>query len=304
VHPRPTLTESTCLEAISSVRAVIRQHAVLSYYLLTFAISWIGILIVVGPGGFLTTTGDSPIFVAAGFASLLGPSVAGIVMTGIVDGRAGYRDLLSRLRHWRVGPGWYAFALLLAPVVNTAVLLTLSLSSPAFLPGIVTAEDKAPLLLMGLVAALTVPFFEELGWTGFATPKLLARTGVMATGIVMGVLWGIWHLPLFAGNTASSGAVPALVYLAVMLFGWLVPYRVLMVWAYHHTRSLLIPILMHATIVLGPYLLRGESATPEQSFIALVAFGGALWVVVAIVTLAGRRYLTDESSRAPRAVPT
>ena len=69
--------------------ALVKQHPILTYYVLAFAISWGAILLIVGPGGFLTTTSTSPSFALAGFASLLGPSLAGVVLTGLVDGRAG-----------------------------------------------------------------------------------------------------------------------------------------------------------------------------------------------------------------------
>lgn len=79
-------------------------------------------------------------------ALLTGPVIAGLLMTGLVYGKAGYRDFLSRLIRWRVGWCWYAVALLTAPVVVGATLLALSLTAADFLPGIIiTADDKAAL---------------------------------------------------------------------------------------------------------------------------------------------------------------
>ncbi len=77
-----------------TIKAFVKQHPIRTYYALAFAISWGAILILVGPGGFLATTSTSPSFALVGFASILGPSVAGVVMTGLVDGRAGWADLL------------------------------------------------------------------------------------------------------------------------------------------------------------------------------------------------------------------
>ena len=82
---------------------------------------------------------------------LVGPSVAGILLTGFVYGKAGLRQLLHRLLRWRVGARWYAVALLTVPLLVTAVLLALSLTSPIFLPGTFTSDDKAALLLVGMV---------------------------------------------------------------------------------------------------------------------------------------------------------
>jgi membrane protease YdiL (CAAX protease family) len=277
-----------------TIRAFITNHPVPTYYALAFAISWGAILIAVGPGGFLETTSTSPNFALAGFASLLGPSVAGILMTGLVDGRAGRRDLLSRLRRWRVGVRWYAVALVTAPLVTTVTLLALSLTSPAFLPAIITADDKASLLLSGIAVGLIVPVFEELGWTGFATPRLRQRHGVLGTGLIMGLLWGAWHFPLFAGSAASSGGIPPAFFMAAMLFSWLPPYRVLMVWVYDRTRSLLVVMLMHTPIVVSQFVLNPEGMSREGMFTSLIASGATIWLVVGAVALANGGHITQD----------
>ena len=109
-------------------------------------------------------------------AWVAGPPIAGILLTGLLHGRAGFRDLLTRMRRWRVGARWYAVALLTAPLVFTAILLAFSLSSPEFLPRILTTSDTASVLLFGIGWGLIGGgFLEELGWTGFAVPTLLRR---------------------------------------------------------------------------------------------------------------------------------
>lgn len=117
----------------------------------------------------------------------------------------------------------------------------------------------------------------------------------------MGVLWGTWHLPLFAGSAASSGQIPPVVYLAVMLFGWIVPYRVLMVWVYDRTQSLLVAMLMHIPIVVCALVLNADAISGEQRFLSLIATGSAYWVLVGAVALANHGHLTPEP--AVRAVP-
>ncbi len=78
-----------------------------------------------------------------------------------------------------------------------------------FLPGILTTENKAAFVMTGLASALMVGFFEELGWIGFALPKLRVRYGLLTTGLIGGVLWGAWHLlgnDLCGGPTAGGGS--------------------------------------------------------------------------------------------------
>ncbi len=129
-------------------------------------------------------------------------------MTGLVDGKAGFHGLWSRLRKARVGSHWYAVALLTAPLLISTILIVLSQTSPAFLPAIATTQDKVGLFVTGIVMGLIVGFFEELGWTVFAVPRLRQRFGVITSGILMGLLWGAWHFPLFLSSMLSSGSFP------------------------------------------------------------------------------------------------
>ena len=282
---------------MTTIKAFIKRHPLLSYFALTFAISWGDILIVAGgPGGISANSQPSemllPLMLLALFA---GPAVSGIVMTSLVYGREGFRDLLVRMRRWRVGARWYAVALLTVPLLVTTVLLALSLTSPGFLPGILTTSDKASVLLFGIVAGLIVSIFEELGWTGFAIPRLLARHGVLATGIIVGVLWGAWHFPVFFwGGATSSGTLPLALYLFVLLFSILPAYRVLMVWVYDRTESLLVAILMHTSLLASQFIIIPLSLVGVAAVTLDLVFAAVLWAVVGVVALANGGHLTQQ----------
>jgi CAAX protease family protein len=272
-----------------TIKAFIKSRPVLTYFALTFAISWGGILMVIGPGGIMSTREVSEgLMPFVYLATLLGPSVAGILLTSLVDGRAGFRELLSRLLRWRVGGRWYAVALLTAPLLITATLFVLALTSLEFLPVIVTTDDKVSLLLTGIVMGLVVGFFEELGWTGFAVPRLRQRYGVFTTGLIVGLLWGAWHLPLFSGSVSSSGALPPALYLFVLLFSFLPAYRVLMVWVYDRTGSLLVATLMHAPLAASQLILIPSAISGVQVVTYDLIVAAALWVFVAAVAVANR----------------
>jgi uncharacterized protein len=97
---------------MTTIRAFVKNHPLLSYLALVFAISWGGMLIVAGPGGIQSY----PQLAFSYVAMLAGPSVAGILLTGLVDGREGFRDLLSRMTRWQLGARWYAVAFLTDPL--------------------------------------------------------------------------------------------------------------------------------------------------------------------------------------------
>jgi uncharacterized protein len=286
---------------VTTLRSFIQRHPVLTFYALVFAISWGGILILVAPGGIPGEPEDVarlfPFTLAALFA---GPSVAGIVTTALVSGRAGLRELLARIGRLPVGAAWWAAALLMGPVLVAAVLFGLSLYSPDFTPGLLTAEDKLGLLIFGLGWGLVGGgLLEELGWTGFAVPALRQRHGMLATGLIVGVLWGAWHLLIafwaslgLAGEASLAGFIAGFV---AFYFVALPAYRVLMVWVYDHTASLLLAMLMHAvlsasTIVLQPSSNRGQ-------FTWNFLLGVALWAVVGVVAMVRRGELSHGPAR-------
>jgi membrane protease YdiL (CAAX protease family) len=179
---------------MTTIKAFIKRHPVLTFYAVVFVISWGGVLIVVAPSGIPGTPEEvERLFPVVVMAMVAGPIVAGILLTGLAHGRTGFREFRSRLFRWRVGARWYAVALLTAPPLVAAVLFALSLTSPVFLPGIVMTDDKATVLLSGIAVGLAAGFLEELGWTGFAVPALRRRYSVFTTGLIAGVLWAAWH---------------------------------------------------------------------------------------------------------------
>ena len=291
---------------MKSIKAVIKRHPLLSYFALTFAITWGLFVLAVGPGGIPATREQfTTIPLGAILAVLVGPSVSGILLTGLVHGRAGFRDLFIRMRRWRVGTRWYAVALLTAPLVFTAVLIPLSLISPVFRLGIFASEARVSFVLMGIVVALVVGILEELGWTGFAVPTLLGlRYSVLSTGLIVGVLWGAWHL---LGNdiwasVATSGELSLALFVVLrglsLLVGQLLAYRVLMVWVYERTGSLLLAILMHASFAASTFILNPVAGPGAMSGSSLLTYdlvlAAALWIVVGVVAVANGGHLSRQ----------
>jgi membrane protease YdiL (CAAX protease family) len=269
------------------IRAFARRHPVLSYYALVFTISWGGILALVAPGGIPGRPEDvDRLFTGALAALFAGPSVAGLVMTGLVGGTSGFRDLFARLRHWRVGAGWWGAALLTGPVLVATVLFGLSLISPLFTPGVLVTDDPAGLLAMGIGGGLIGGgLLEELGWTGFAVPALRRRYSTLATGLIVGVLWGVWHLLIafwacrgLVGEASLGGFIAGFV---AFYFVALPAYRVLLVWVHDRTGSLLLIMLMHAVLSASTIILQPLSA--EGHFTWNFLLGLALWIVVAAI---------------------
>ena len=289
------------------IRASVKNHPVLSFFVLVFVIGWGGILILVGgPGGIPANQEQFEMLMPwVLLVWLAGPSVGGILLTGLIQGREGFRNLLTGMTKWRVGARWYAVALLTAPLLYAGVSLAFSLFSPEFLPGILATSDKAALLLVGIGYGLIGGgLLEELGWTGFAVPTLLGRMryGVLATGLVVGVLWGVFHWPVngWAGATLPGSLSLAISLPLQLLFftvAGLTAYRVLMVWVYERTGgSLLVAMLMHASLtasmIILPPVLTGVAYLTYN-----LVFTAALWVVVGAVAMANHGHLSRQAIR-------
>jgi membrane protease YdiL (CAAX protease family) len=285
---------------MTTIVGLIKRHPVLSYFILTLLISWGSLLLIMGPRGFIGVSDvppeQTPLLI---LGMLLGPTIAGLLMTGLMHGRSGFSELFARLRHWRVGVVWYLIAILTAPALVAGASLVLSPSSPGYVPSVVTSSEKVTLLVFGLVAGALVGIFEELGWTGFAIPRLRRRFGILATGVIVGLVWGLWHMPLFTSSARTSQGFTAVLTLAVLLFSFLPAFRVLMVWVYDRTGSLLVAMLMHLSQTATALIL-AIPATADQTVVHDLVYAAGLWIFVGVIALANRGVL---ETRTPLRVP-
>ncbi len=286
-----------------NIASFIKRHPVLSYFVLTFVISWGGVLILGGPSGMPATSEKfAKLWPIVFVPYFLGPSLASILLTVLVNGRSGLRELLSRFLRWRVGARWWAVALLTAPLLVTAILLGLSLTSPAFLPGIFTTDNRVGLLLSGLVVGLVFGgFLEELGWTGFVVPRMRQRYGILSTGLIVGFLWALWHfLPTFWGSGDSAGKLSLSLLLPPCLFyvGVLPAFRVLMVWVYERSgESLLVGMFMHASLTASALFILAPSVKGVSLMIYYLILTAALGLIVAAVVRAKEQVLAAIAPR-------
>lgn len=285
------------------MRTLLRRYPISSYFVLAIAVSWAGVLLAIGGGPIPAPPAEAKSrFTWVYLAMLAGPPVAGLLMTAVTGGAQALRDYRARLLKWRVDPRWYVIALLTAPVTLAATLLILSRFSDAFVPqllrngaidpaGPLPADTATAFIIAGLVVGLGAGLFEELGWTGFATPVLRGRYGIVGTGIVIGLIWGAWHfLAILWGSADSFGSTAIPLFMTVALFSFLPPYRVLMTWLYERTGSLFVGILMHASLTSSMFLL-GPAITGAALLTYDLVFAAVLWIaVVGVLSLrpAGR----------------
>ncbi len=272
----------------------------LAFLLLTFGFTWAAwfaaaALAEVREGG-LARGLSGPLF----YLGVVAPALVAAALTHRTGGRDGVRRQLAEIGRWRVGLRWYLFAL--------AYFITIKLSA-ALLQRVVTGDwpafGETPVLLL-FAAVLTstwVQAGEELGWRGYLLPRLASRVGLGAASIGLGIIWALWHLPLFyidgSGSTGQSFPVYASHVTAL---------SVAMAWLYWRTgRSLLLVMVMHAavnnttSIVVSAVPGAANVWTLNGSFVAWATVGLA-WLA-AIVMLWDMRGATLESAEVGSAHP-
>lgn len=172
-----------------------------------------------------------------------------LLMTGLTLGKGAAIGLLKRFLTWRVGWKWYLVAGLLLPALQLAsVLLTSGMTgrsvdfSTVMAYKIFGRSSNLLLLILPWLLFEAVANGEEMGWRGYVLPRLQTRYSALVSSLIVGVLWGAWHLPKFLGNNAD----------AERSFGWFVvahmALAVLYTWLYNNTHgSLLLVTLFHAS---------------------------------------------------------
>lgn len=281
----------------------ITRHPVLSYYLLVFTISWGGILILVGGPEYIPGTKEQTekLFLPALLIMFAGPFISGILMNFLVDGKQGLRNILSQYLRWRIEGRWYAIAVFTGPIIVFTILLGLSVFNQEFLPGIITSNDKIGSVIFGVAWGLIGGgLFEETGWTGFAVPQLRKQYSVLTTGLIVGILWGLWHfmIAFWASNyLAGSGSWMMFVggFIAFYLLA-LPAYRVLLVLVYERTGSLPVIMIMHAFLSASTLIFQ-PSATGEIAFIWNLVLGIVFWIIAVTIVSAKRLHVTQKPKK-------
>lgn len=271
---------------VKEIIELLKRHSLVCGLVLMFALTW---PIDLANAGVMPLQVPFAVYVLFGW----GLSIAALIMTGLTEGRHAVIALLKRFLIWRVSWNWYLVAFLLYPIIfsSAVVLNALWTNTPIDFSTVMAHK------IFGASATLSVfivPFFvfdtltngEELAWRGYVLPRLQAKHGALIASLVLGVIWGFWHLPRYLAP-GSTGP-----------FGWFMlkalADAILYTWLYNNTRgSLLLVTILHAAgNTAGVFLPMANTLSSENLGTLLIAIALEILVAVIVTVYAGPAWLS------------
>lgn len=260
------------------LRPATRLRSAPLYFALTYCISWAGALALVAP----RLLQHEPIPKFTGLMMfpimLLGPAIAGIVLTARSERWDGIRALGRRMNPLRI-PGRWTAVLLIPPVLVLAVLSSFAL--------LVSTRFTPNHFFVGLGFGVVAGLVEEIGWMGYAFPALSKKRNALSAAVILGLLWSLWHIPVidYLGTATPHGRYWLPYFLAFTAA--MTAMRVLICWTYVHTRSVALAQMLHATST-GALVVFSPRVSAAGETLWYIAYAAVLWsVVAAVVRIAG-----------------
>jgi membrane protease YdiL (CAAX protease family) len=204
----------------------VKRSTLVAYFVLVFGIEWLLVFIL-------------PSLVPPMIALLIGswlPNVVAVFVTGVAGGKAGLRELFSRVVLWRIDIMWYAIALFV-PIAMGFLAIGLYMLCGNAVPDSAPASQLLPIVL---IAVFTGAMGEELGWRGTALPRLQRRWNPLISSLILGVLWGLYHVPSFLLSGMPQQHLPLIAFMVASL-----GLTILISWTFNHTGGSLIPVFLY-----------------------------------------------------------
>jgi uncharacterized protein len=267
------------------MKAWIQKHQLISFFSLTYLIAF-GVTftyILLRPGE------PSYKWSLDWFLNAFSPTISALILAWILGGGNELKRLLSGFTRWNVGLRWYFAAafLFLGPLAFALIYGALGYPIPGIQPGMTLSMIFAQLLFN----LFSGPLAEEAGWRGFALPRLQARYNALTSGLILGVIWCLWHLPLFFLPGSSQQGIPFPIYLLLV-----VTLSIYFTWLYNNTRgSLIITVLAHFSFNISGGFLAGTLGLLPPMVLYIAAGSTLVVTVIGIIFYFGGKTLSKKS---------
>lgn len=236
------------------------------------------------------------ISIATIFLIIINAAIAAYIISGGLATHEGVRELLSKFYVWKVGLKWYLAALLVFPAITYLAIIygvvTTSYSFAEILPQISISAIYVLFLSFFYITLIRGPLREEVGWRGFALPRLQHLYSPLVATLILAIIWTVWHLPLY-----FNGLYPGGIDSFLTRFTWNIGLTFLFTWLYNHTRgSLLLVTLFHGSINTTGILLIAPSAIAGPYGIAYIALINISAIIVIIADKMWRKLPEDSET--------
>jgi membrane protease YdiL (CAAX protease family) len=264
----------------------IRNHQLISFFFVTFLIMY-SVLFTVA---FVNPAGWFKPWSLAWFLSIFSPTFGSLIVSAIIGGWDEVKRLLSGLFRWNVGVRWYVATLFLfwGPLLIGLIYVTMGNPYPGINPEL-TWGILAGQLFFNIFSG---PVSEELGWRGFALPRLQQKFNALVSSLILGTMWALWHLPLFFIPGSDQSQIFFPIYLVLNI-----AFATYMTWLYNNTKgSVLIAILAHFCINISMATIVDRlRLMPSNNFYQMTAGPLLVLTLVLIVIIFGPRHFSRKS---------
>ncbi|MCK4787557.1 MAG: CPBP family intramembrane metalloprotease [Desulfobacteraceae bacterium] len=258
----------------------IKTHPLISFFIIVFAIMYLAGLVGIFE---LIAIPEIFLWILGSFA----PTITVLIVLGITDGKPGIKKLFKHFLIWRVGFKWY-FATVSIAILSIIISFAYLFSQNSAIPTI----PILGIFLMLPMGLFLGPLSEEGGWSGFALPRLQSKYNAFTASLILGVLWAVWHVPLWFLPGSPQSTMPFWLF-----FIALVALRFIMGWAYNNTNgSLIIAVLFHLFFNFGNEFSVGTLGVPINSFLYLAVAALVIYAVLVII-FAGPKNLSRNNER-------
>lgn len=221
------------------MKKLIQSYPITAFITVTILYSWTLWLLMI-----LSSKGLIPFKFPTNFLGSFGPAVGALIVTGIIQGKTGLKNILMSLINWKTSAWSYLFAIFFIIIVYIITAGITYLIDPPLLklgklPGL-----PETVIYFFLIAIVGGPLGEEIGWRGFLQPELLKRFNPAITSLFIALIWLLWHIPLFwlEGAAQSGGSI---IYFGLSVFAMAFLFTLLYL---KSNASLLLAILFHTMI--------------------------------------------------------
>lgn len=257
------------------------------FFVLTYAVMWTAFITVAVAG----IPARSPAGVLLLHLGAFAPSLVALWLTARAEGRTGVGALLRPTVQWQVAARWYLFAVGYVPAIKLTAALVHRVAAGAW-----PRFDDTPWYVIPLAVAFSTPFQagEEIGWRGYALPRMAAHFGLGRASVLLGLIWAFWHLPQFFIPEADTYGQSFIVFVLQVT-----ALSVAMAWLYAHTNgSLLLVMLMHSAVNNTKDIV--PSAVPGATNTFGVSASLVAWVAVTLLWIGAAYFLVRMPKWDPR----